>query len=197
MDNNLTRDTPFVANIKFRNILPELACDPKMIGRIHDAEALSRFHLTNAEENLRPELVMAPDPSVLSAMHMHNYCFSEPAGDMHPDDRALIDGQLGARAQRGNVAWLMKTRCWDSSLCTTCMLLAVLHCSHPRKVGVSQPRMTSSSAWNAALPLNHCSMLQVLACHEQCACGSQASCKGRCKSRTNSSRGEGADRRLV
>lgn len=109
--NVLHRETPFVANIKFRNTLPELPCDPKMLARQHDTEALSRFHLTNAEENLRPQIVLAPDPSMLSAMHMHKYCYSESAGDLHPDDRALIEGNVGGRASRGNVAWLMKTRC--------------------------------------------------------------------------------------
>lgn len=114
LENNLTRDTPFVANIKFRNTLPELPCDPKMLSRLHDTEALSRFHLTNAEENLRPELAMAQDPSVLSAMHLQKYCYSESPGELHPDDRALIEGQVNARAHRGNVAWLMKTRCGSS-----------------------------------------------------------------------------------
>ena len=110
-DNSLVRETPFVANIRFRNTLPELPCDPKLLVKQHDPEALSRFQLTNAEENLRPELVLAQDPAVLSAMHMQKYCYSGNAGDLHPDDRALIEGQMGARAQRGNVAWLMKTRC--------------------------------------------------------------------------------------
>lgn len=110
-ENLLSRDTPFVGNIKFRNTLPELPCDPKMLARQHDTEALARFHLTNAEENLRHEVVMAPDPSILSAMHMQKYCYTEaPVRDLHPDDRALIEGQVNARAQRGNVAWLMKTR---------------------------------------------------------------------------------------
>jgi hypothetical protein len=116
-ENNLSRDTPFVASIKFRNTLPELPCDPKLLARQHDTEALSRFHLTSAEENLRPDLLLAPDPSLLSAMHMQKFCYVQAPGnngpELHPDDRALIEGQMGARAARGQeVAWLMKTRCW-------------------------------------------------------------------------------------
>ena len=120
-NNSLSRPTPFVTNIKFRNTLPELPCDPKLLLRQHDTNALSRFHLTSAEENLRPELVLTQDPAVLSAMHMQKYCYSGHAGDLHPDDRALIEGQMGARAQRGNVAWLMKTRC-----CVLCLLYLLL-----------------------------------------------------------------------
>jgi hypothetical protein len=111
LDNNLTRDTPFVAHIKFRNTLPELPCDPKMLTRQLDTAQLSSFHLTQIEESLRPELAVANDPAVLSALHMGRFCCEGTAGDLHPDDRALIEGQAGARMQNRNVSWLMKTRC--------------------------------------------------------------------------------------
>lgn len=110
-ENHLNRDTPFVAAIKFRNQLPDLPCDPKMIARVLNTQELSKFHLTEIEKGLRPDMAVSFDPAVLSALNADRFLVTEPAGELHPDDRAIIDGNTGARSQGGStVSWLMKTR---------------------------------------------------------------------------------------
>lgn len=111
-ENHLNRDTPFVAAIKFRNQLPDLPCDPKMIARVLDAQELSKFHLTEIEKGLRPDVAVSFDPAVLSSLKAERLLVTESAGELHPDDRMIIEGSTGARAQSGStVSWLMKTRC--------------------------------------------------------------------------------------
>lgn len=110
-ENHLNRDTPFVAAVKFRNQLPDLPCDPKMIARVLNTQELSKFHLTEIEKGLRPDMAVSFDPAVLSALNADRFLVTEPAGELHPDDRAIIDGNTGARSQGGSsVSWLMKTR---------------------------------------------------------------------------------------
>lgn len=110
-ENHLNRDTPFVAAIKFRNQLPDLPCDPKIISRVLNTQELSKFHLTEIEKGLRPDIAVSFDPAVLSALHADRFLVNELAAELHPDDRAIIEGNHGARSQGGSsVTWLMKTR---------------------------------------------------------------------------------------
>lgn len=82
-----------------------------MIARVLNTQELSKFHLTEMEQGLRPDMAVSFDPAVLSALNADRFLVTESAGELHPDDRAIMEGNMGARSQAGSsVAWLMKTR---------------------------------------------------------------------------------------
>ena len=61
-ENKLKRDTPFVGDVRFRNDLPDLPCDPKLLTAKLNTSKLSVFALTQMEKALRPDLVSDLDP---------------------------------------------------------------------------------------------------------------------------------------
>lgn len=102
-----------------------------MIGRVLNPPELSKFHLTEIEKGLRPDVAVSFDPAVLSALKADRLLVADQAGELHPDDRVIIEGGTGARAQGGStVAWLMKTRCESDRT-----LLAFLPNVHYTKCG--------------------------------------------------------------
>ena len=108
-ENKLKRDTPFIAKIKFRNELPDLPCDPKMLTAALDRHKLSQFRLTQMELAFRPDLVSGMEPGTMPLIDAERFCVDAGARELDPEDRAIIEGHKGKGA--GNVSWLMKTRC--------------------------------------------------------------------------------------
>jgi RNA polymerase II-associated factor 1 len=109
VENKLKRETPFVAKIKFRNELPDLPCDPKMLMARLDTQKLAQFKLTHMELALRPDVVGAQEPCNLSLIDAQRYCVASTAPELDPEDRAIIEGNKSMRS-RGDVTWLMRTK---------------------------------------------------------------------------------------
>ncbi|EFJ40852.1 hypothetical protein VOLCADRAFT_121678 [Volvox carteri f. nagariensis] len=61
VENRLRRDTPFLAHIRFKNDLPEIPSDPKMLVSQIQPEVLSRFSLTSLERQARRDLLTPPN----------------------------------------------------------------------------------------------------------------------------------------
>ncbi|KXZ52842.1 hypothetical protein GPECTOR_8g225 [Gonium pectorale] len=89
VENRLRRDTPFLAHIRFRNDLPEIPSDPKMLVSQIQPEALSRFSLTSLERQVRRGL-LAPPNIVISPLDVQRYQVPEQPGPMDPADAALL-----------------------------------------------------------------------------------------------------------
>jgi len=114
-DNRLKRDTPFIASIRFRNDLPEVPSDPKLVLAPLQPDALAAFRLSQIEKSLNPDLLVALDPSCLSFIDIQR--FRVPPGGpspVDPEDAPLLaDGVSSGKGGAGKdaqLSWLMKTR---------------------------------------------------------------------------------------
>ncbi|KAG1674733.1 hypothetical protein FOA52_013568 [Chlamydomonas sp. UWO 241] len=129
-DNRLRRDTPFMATLRFKNDLPEIPCDPKMLISQADATKLSAFMLTTLEREPKRDLIMPADLGIpISLLNIERYAI--PVGGapaLGPEDEALlgdanekaalmVGGTQESIAPRGRpkalrnaeVSWLMRT----------------------------------------------------------------------------------------
>ncbi|GAX79498.1 hypothetical protein CEUSTIGMA_g6939.t1 [Chlamydomonas eustigma] len=133
LDQRLRRDTPFLANLRFKNDLPEIPCDPKLLVHEADPAALSSYSLTTLERRPKRDLAVPYDLGIpINLLTMDRYCVD--AGEqlpLDPEDLALLGGvedlklsalNMGAlsgaaivpRARpralvNGEVSWLMRT----------------------------------------------------------------------------------------
>eukprot|EP00878_Enallax_costatus_P025048 GHUV01026769.1.p1 GENE.GHUV01026769.1~~GHUV01026769.1.p1 ORF type:complete len:491 (+),score=127.59 GHUV01026769.1:206-1678(+) len=123
----LRRETPFICNIRFKNDLPEIPSDPKLLVSRYEPEQLSRFFLTSMEQQPRRELLLPADVGVtvsLMDLERHNVPadFSTQRPPLDPADEALLrdvnnlptTGEKVSplkvkRSAKGNVPWLMAT----------------------------------------------------------------------------------------
>ena len=191
VENQLNKESPFVCKIKFQNNLPELPCDPKMLTAPLDTDALSRFHLTQMELALRPDIISDMDPCSLSLIDMQQYCVDPEAGELDPEDRAIIEGNKGSKA-RSSVTWLMKTRCACQALAGSRPLtrLCVLH-KHSSNVPCGyecqhlQQRLHPVPWRNAAQPSQQCSLHEAPGCtcnaHDAAAGPQHITCTRLCR----------------
>lgn len=125
-NNALRRQTPFLCHLRFRNDLPEVPCDPKMLFPPVQADRLAAYSLTSLEAELRHDLPVLPDlgipVSLLDAAA--RYAAPDKPGTLHPEDAALVAGAdeargaaAGAGPRRpgagkrldGDLSWLMRT----------------------------------------------------------------------------------------
>ncbi|KAK9832178.1 hypothetical protein WJX74_001843 [Apatococcus lobatus] len=121
---HFTRQTPFVCNIRFRNDLPEIPCDPKMLVTPLQPERLAEFKLTSLEIDARHEMPVPLDLGIpVSALDIQRYTVPDVPEPLDPADALLLEGDAeeapehqaakGART-RGkaapvNLPWLMNT----------------------------------------------------------------------------------------
>lgn len=97
-EHRLHRETPFICNIKFRNNLPEIPSDPKLLVSGTDPRQLSEFCLTSMERDPKWELLFEPDLGIpISLLDSQRYAVPKERPAMDPADRALI--QDSDRAQ--------------------------------------------------------------------------------------------------
>ncbi|GIL46844.1 hypothetical protein Vafri_3728 [Volvox africanus] len=89
VENRLRRDTPFLAHIRFKNDLPEIPSDPKMLVSQIQPEVLSRFALTAIERQARRDLLTPPN-IVISALDVQRYQVPDQPGPIDPADAALL-----------------------------------------------------------------------------------------------------------
>ncbi len=88
-ENRLRRDTPFLAHIRFRNDLPEIPSDPKMLVSQIQPEELSLFSLTSLERQARRDL-LTPPCITISPLDVQRYQVPDNPGPMDPADAALL-----------------------------------------------------------------------------------------------------------
>ncbi|GLC37778.1 hypothetical protein PLESTB_001475900 [Pleodorina starrii] len=89
VENRLRRDTPFLAHIRFKNDLPEIPSDPKMLVSQIQPEVLSRFALTALERQARRDLLTPPN-IIISPLDVQRYQVPDQPGPMDPADAALL-----------------------------------------------------------------------------------------------------------
>lgn len=88
-ENRLRRDTPFLAHIRFKNDLPEIPSDPKMLVSQIQPEALAQFALTTLERQAKRDLLSAPN-ILVSPLDAQRYQVPEQPGVLDPADLALL-----------------------------------------------------------------------------------------------------------
>ncbi|BDA44202.1 RNA polymerase II-associated factor 1 homolog [Coccomyxa sp. Obi] len=122
IENRLTRETPFVSNIKFRANLPEVPCDPKMLVAVLQPEKLSQFNITTLEQDMRQDLILEGGVGIpLSLLDTQRYAVPDHLPALAPEDAALVMGPTteegpGAvkrrerlRGEGAELSWLMRT----------------------------------------------------------------------------------------
>ncbi|CAL5218705.1 g416 [Coccomyxa viridis] len=124
VEDRLRRDTPFLCSLKFRNGLPEVPCDPKMLISPLDTEGIAKFQLTTLEQQMRQDLPLDGASGIqISMLDIESYAVPENPPPMHPDDKALLMGFNSAaeerkgptaarerlRGEQSELNWLMRT----------------------------------------------------------------------------------------
>jgi RNA polymerase II-associated factor 1 len=122
-DNPLRKkDSRFLCNVRFKNDLPEIPSDPKMLLPQLDLTEVGAFKLFGIERHVRRDVKFPADMNLpLSSLYIEQY--DVYSGDkLHPKDAALLDetgdavvGSEGASAGRKrknipNASWLMRTK---------------------------------------------------------------------------------------
>ncbi|GBF92417.1 RNA polymerase II-associated factor [Raphidocelis subcapitata] len=125
LDSRLRRDTPFICNIQFKNDLPEIPADPKLLLSLPEPSELSAFRLTSLERQTRRNLPLPADlgvPITLLDADRYNVPAPGEAGPLHPRDAALVEAEVRMPGQGPSpakpkrfagkaveVSWLMRT----------------------------------------------------------------------------------------
>eukprot|EP00873_Tetraselmis_striata_P034346 jgi/Tetstr1/454610/TSEL_041502.t2 len=105
----LHRETPFICNIKFRNNLPEIPADPRLLVSGTDAQQLSEFCLTSMERDPKWEVLFEPDLGIpISLLDSQRYAVPKERPPLDPADRALIQdsGRPKAQGPSGYMSYL-------------------------------------------------------------------------------------------
>lgn len=116
--NRLRRETAFLCNIRFKNDLPEIPCDPKLLLPPYSKEDIAAFKLTELEKDLRKDLLFEPDLGIpIHPWNIERYSIPEVVPPLHPDDAALVasDEELEPKRARlrgdaAEVSWLLRTK---------------------------------------------------------------------------------------
>ncbi|CAK0773094.1 hypothetical protein CVIRNUC_004029 [Coccomyxa viridis] len=123
-EDRLRRDTPFLCPVKFRNSLPEVPCDPKMLITPLDTEGISKFQLTTLEKEMRHDLLLDSGSGIqISMLDIDRYIVPEDPPPLEPEDAALLLGYNSAaddrkgpgaarerlRGEQTELNWLMRT----------------------------------------------------------------------------------------
>ncbi|KAL4439914.1 hypothetical protein ABPG75_002915 [Micractinium tetrahymenae] len=116
--NRLRRETAFLCNIRFKNDLPEIPCDPKLLLPPYSKEEIAAFKLTELEKDLRKDLLFEPDLGIpIHPWNIERYSVPEVVPPLHPDDAALVasDEELEPKRARlrgdaAEVSWLLRTK---------------------------------------------------------------------------------------
>ncbi|KAI3431753.1 hypothetical protein D9Q98_004795 [Chlorella vulgaris] len=114
----LHRDTAFLCNIRFRNDLPEIPCDPKLLLPPYDAKAIAAFKLTELEKDLQKDLLFDADLGIpIHPWNIEQYSVSDVPVPLHPDDAALLASDEETEPQKNRlrgdaaeVSWLLRTK---------------------------------------------------------------------------------------
>lgn len=81
----------FKCAVKFRNDLPDVPVDPKILVPPLHPEQLAAFQLTALEREMRQELHTMPGLGIpVTVLNTHNYRVLAKPPPLHPDDEALL-----------------------------------------------------------------------------------------------------------
>jgi RNA polymerase II-associated factor 1 len=116
------KDKRFLCNVRFKNDLPDVPCDAKMLLPPLNPRSLAAFFLTSVEKEMKRDMLLPPDLGIpVTALDIERYSVPlDDAGKMlHPADAALLggdgtkgplaNGRSGAAAA-SDVTWLMRTK---------------------------------------------------------------------------------------
>lgn len=120
-DNPLRKkDTRFLCNVRFKNELPEIPSDPKMLLSQLNLDEIGAFKLFSIEKGLKRDVKFPPDMNLpLSSLYIEQYDIY--SGDtLDPKDAPLLDERsdvvtnvgTGGRKRKNvpNAPWLMRTK---------------------------------------------------------------------------------------
>lgn len=126
-ENRLRRETPFICHVRFKNDLPEIPSDPKMLVAQVQPEKLSEFFLTEFETEPKRDLILPQDLGIpLSLLDVERYQVPEVRPPLDEADAALLgdedDRAVGLksggihsaarfkpRMRNAELSWLLKT----------------------------------------------------------------------------------------
>jgi hypothetical protein len=90
-ENPFKKKTPFLMRYRFRNRLPPIPFDPKMLAVPQDKERLWRYVRTNFERRSAPSLIPEADLGIpLDLVDLEGYA-PRPGAVMDPKDAAILD----------------------------------------------------------------------------------------------------------
>lgn len=115
-----------MCNIKYKNDLPQIPCDPKMLVAELQPARLAKFFLTTIEQNSKRDLVLPPDLGIsLSLLEPERYSVPAEKPPLDPADEALLGGAddkygtstyaspakkpLREAPHNAELSWLMRT----------------------------------------------------------------------------------------
>lgn len=122
--NRLHRETPFICHVRFKNDLPEIPSDPKLLVAQVEPEKLSEFFLTEFEVEPKRDLALPQDLGIpLSLLDVERYQIPDVKPPLDPADLALLgedeERVIGLAATSGarvkprmrntELSWLLKT----------------------------------------------------------------------------------------
>ncbi|KAF8061924.1 VIP2 [Scenedesmus sp. PABB004] len=88
----LRRDTPFICSLRFKNDLPEIPADPKLLVSRFEPDRLSRFFVTSIEQQPRRELLLPADAGVtISLLDLERYDQPDAAPGQPSQQRRRLD----------------------------------------------------------------------------------------------------------
>lgn len=94
-ENRLRRETPFLAHIRFKNDLPEIPSDPKMLVSQIQPETLAQFSLTALERQAKRDLLAAP-AILISPLDTERYQVPDQPAQLEAADLALLKEEARA-----------------------------------------------------------------------------------------------------
>ncbi|KAK9809112.1 hypothetical protein WJX72_009485 [[Myrmecia] bisecta] len=110
-DNRLRRDTPFVCTIRFRNELPEVPGDPKLLLAPLHPEQLAKFALSSLESQPKRDLVLEPELGIpISLLDLSRYSVPQEKLPLPSEDAALLEGDGDMAADTGTAAKVVRDR---------------------------------------------------------------------------------------
>ncbi|PNH11674.1 RNA polymerase II-associated factor 1, partial [Tetrabaena socialis] len=158
VENRLRRDTPFLAHIRFRNDLPEIPSDPKMLVSQVQPELLARFALTAMERQARRDLLTPPN-IVISPLDVQRYQVPDHPGPMDPADAALLKEEsrplaiggspMPAAADGRNKSFAARSKGMDVDKCSWLMRTTYISSSDNRgaqKQGLPEKQVLQARA---------------------------------------------------
>eukprot|EP01090_Pellita_catalonica_P014281 TRINITY_DN359_c0_g1_i2.p1 TRINITY_DN359_c0_g1~~TRINITY_DN359_c0_g1_i2.p1 ORF type:complete len:390 (+),score=84.20 TRINITY_DN359_c0_g1_i2:74-1243(+) len=125
-ENILTRDSEFICRMKFRNTLPDIPFDPKLLDYPFDPMRFVKYTTTSLENSYQHVLHTEPDlginvnlidPEVFASSFAKEDDQQKTKQILEQEDRDLLDSrkksqqeQKRKERQRPHVSWLMKTK---------------------------------------------------------------------------------------
>eukprot|EP00258_Populus_trichocarpa_P027445 XP_024443464.1 protein PAF1 homolog [Populus trichocarpa] len=122
-ENRLKKPTTFLCKLKFRNELPDLSAQPKLMPLKRDKDRYTKYTITSLEKMYKPQLYVEPDLGIpLDLLDLSVYNPPSIRPPLAPEDEELLrDDETVAPVKRDGirrkerptdkgVSWLVKTQ---------------------------------------------------------------------------------------